>query len=324
MRTSNSPNLNLHLQVMLATRSILINSRSYKKKLPVLYIFLFFASASWILCNFTGSNLVEYEHKNWLTSLFTQSDYEENEDSSSKSQKNILDRVNNLTNKDFDGIDRFKIFEPVPNLCKGFERLGDKRQGESKNVCQVNKACGSSTCTVLSFGSNGQFDFEEDLIKNGCGCDIVVFDCTGDFQSPLNRIITHKLCLDSYQHGNYVDIETVFKKFRNIRILKIDIEGYEWELFSKLFELLSEKENRPYMILLELHIQSSFKDLSWSYKNEFISPQSIRSKRVKGGKSVAEMALLSQLWFNTSYRLLSIETNAYSRFAAELSLYRSV
>lgn len=256
--------------------------------------------------------------------FFTKSDFEQNEDSSSKSQKNILDRVNNLTNKDSDGIDRFKIFEQVPNSCKGFNRLGDKRPGESKNVCQVAKACGSFPCTVLSFGSNGQFDFEEDLIKNGCACDINVFDCTGDFKSPSNKISTHKLCLDSYTHGNYVDIETIFKKFENIRILKIDIEGYEWEIFSKLFELLSNKRERPYMILLELHIQSSFKNLSWSYKNELISSQNIRSKRVKGGKSAAEMALLSQLWVNTGYRLLSIEANAYSQFAAELSSYRSV
>ena len=106
--------------------------------------------------------------------------------------------------------------------------------------------------------------------------------------------------------------------------MKKIVEGYEWNFFSQLFPLLLNENRLPHMILLELHIQSSFKELSWSYKNEFISSQNIRSKRVHGGKSVAEMAILSQLWSNYGYRLLSIEHNAYSRFAAELSLYRAV
>mmetsp|Transcript_5770 Transcript_5770/g.16955 ORF Transcript_5770/g.16955 Transcript_5770/m.16955 type:complete len:307 (-) Transcript_5770:2983-3903(-) len=306
----------------MATKSKICNSLFHKRKgRYTIYVFIF---AAWVLYMLTKPSRIESEHQKWIFSLFTSSEFKENEVSNSNSQQNILDRVNNLTNKDSHGIDRFKIFESVPNSCTGFKRLGDKSPGESKNVCQVAKTCGSYPCTVLSFGSNGQFDFEEDLIKNGCMCDIVVYDCTGDFKSPLNKIKTHKLCLDSYSHSNYVDINSVFKKFKNIRILKIDIEGYEWEIFSQFFPLLWNEKRLPYMILLELHIQSSFKELSWSYKNEFISSQNIRSKRVHGGKSVAEMAILSQLWSNYGYRLLSIEQNAYSRFAAELSLYRAV
>jgi len=237
--------------------------------------------------------------------------------------QNILDRVNNLTNLECNGVDRLCIFQPVPHLCKGFTRLGDQEIGESKNVCKVSDACRSRPCTVLSFGSNGQFEFEEDLLRRGCECDIVVFDCTCEFKSSTSRISSQKFCLDSYSHGDYVDVFSIFSTFSNIRILKVDIEGWEGEIFSDLFSILSNKKQLPYVILLELHIQASFKELSWSYKNKFISSANIRSKRVQGGKSVAEMALLSQIWSAHGYRLLTIEPNAYSQFAAGISLYRA-
>lgn len=105
--------------------------------------------------------------------------------------------------------------------------------------------------------------------------------------------------------------------------MKIDIEGYEWEIFTNLFSLLFDENRLPYVILLELHIQTSFKELSWSYKNKMIPSTNMRSKRVQGGKSVAEMAILSQLFSLHGYRLLTIEPNAYSQFAAELSFYRA-
>ncbi|KAL4855471.1 hypothetical protein ACK3TF_004002 [Chlorella vulgaris] len=129
-----------------------------------------------------------------------------------------------------------------------------------------------SSCIVYSVGSNNQFDFEEAMLK--LGCSVHTFDCfsPGTPASLMEgRHFFHRVCSHaatvtalfdscSLGHVNYEKdgrvfqtLDTVLKAndHSHIDILKIDIEGYEFEVLSGLHLLNSCAF--PKQISMELH-----------------------------------------------------------------------
>ncbi|KAJ3198625.1 hypothetical protein HDU82_001181, partial [Entophlyctis luteolus] len=115
----------------------------------------------------------------------------------------------------------------------------------------------SNDCTIVSVGSKGWFSWELDMIKKTeAKCKIHVLDCTGDFVSPDPNIIMHKWCLGKDELINgliFKTWNTIISelKIKQVQLLKIDIEGWEWVVMP---ELLETAKVFPRQVAIEMHI----------------------------------------------------------------------
>ena len=89
------------------------------------------------------------------------------------------------------------------NYGGGAKRRQKFRDFERKWMCTNGGMIseGKNNCTVISMGSNGQFDFEADVVKR-TSCRVEVFDCTmtADQQVPdalTGRVRLHRVCIGS-------------------------------------------------------------------------------------------------------------------------------
>ncbi|KAI3432651.1 hypothetical protein D9Q98_004196 [Chlorella vulgaris] len=144
-------------------------------------------------------------------------------------------------------------------LCPLDAGLGNETQAAALVPADAPPATrNQSSCIVYSVGSNNQFDFEEAMLK--LGCSVHTFDCfsPGTPASLMEgRHFFHRVCLG---HVNYEKdgrvfqtLDTVLKANNHsyVDILKIDIEGYEFEVLSG-FHLLDSCAF-PAQISIELH-----------------------------------------------------------------------
>ncbi|KAI9346501.1 methyltransferase domain-containing protein [Obelidium mucronatum] len=111
-------------------------------------------------------------------------------------------------------------------------------------------------CNLLSIGSNGDFGWEEEMIKLTNGkCKVHTFDCTGSWTPPHELITFHNWCLgrDEVIDGRiYKSWNTIVSELHldHIDYMKMDIEGWEWVVIPQVFNgaiLL------PNQISIELH-----------------------------------------------------------------------
>jgi len=165
----------------------------------------------------------------------------------------------------------FELFAPTYECdAVKLKRIGSSGDG-GKWICEEDYLK-QDDCVVFSLGSNGQFDFEQSISKLSNGkCKIHTFDCTGVWSDPTTTF--HPWCL---AYSDYVD-ETnnrIFKTFstiiRELKIdhvsyLKMDIEGYEWAVFSELFEKGTPLATLPRQISFELHVDN-ITNWGWSPK----------------------------------------------------------
>ena len=112
-------------------------------------------------------------------------------------------------------------------------------------------------CTIFSIGSNGDWSFEEDILKR-TKCVVETFDCTVKGAQAVvpeellntGRLHLHKLCLgnplSSVQGSNlqYRDLFYLAKYTNHTRIdvLKMDIEGFEYAVFNNLLDISDKPE----------------------------------------------------------------------------------
>lgn len=99
--------------------------------------------------------------------------------------------------------------------------------------------------TPVVFCDQGDYAFEMDAMRN-TPCEIHTFDCTYDGQDQGPRHHYHKLCLgDSPSLGmpesaifkTYTDIlAQLDHRHTKIDVLKVDIEGYEFQALAGLLE----------------------------------------------------------------------------------------
>lgn len=193
---------------------------------------------------------------------------------------------------------------------KGMTRYGSEADG-GKLVCTDN-AFQEDGCTIISLGSNNQFDFEEAIV-NRTKCVVHTFDCTLKqapvFQHP--NVQFHNVCV-----GRPVDHDMSFNtkplselmvelKIPRITYLKMDIEGFEWEVFRDLFFNVSP-EKWPQEMSFELHFQAHTSRIVWF-------------KRLK---SVQEVSMLVTLMMERGYRLIAKESNPICEQCLEFVAFR--
>jgi hypothetical protein len=156
---------------------------------------------------------------------------------------------------------RYEMFGPIGGCRDGLKKYGSKTDGH-KWLCGVDATLQQDGCVIYSIGSNNEFDFEESMLRS-TACDIHTFDCTVVPElkriqgNTKNRVKFHKWCLSDRnfkdENGNeFFTLPSVQAKLGHdkIDLLKMDIEGWEWGVYSgfKKFDKL------PYQITTELHL----------------------------------------------------------------------
>jgi hypothetical protein len=179
------------------------------------------------------------------------------------------------------------LYEPLYN-CHNRQRFGRVGDG-GKWVCNLDRIIRGredglpSKCVVYSFGSNGEISFEEDLLAASQGfCDVHIFDPVLESVLGNNRYFNGPEATDLQANRNvpHVTWHTVGLGARNedvestrfgkmhlerlstimeslghpwIDVLKIDVEGYEWDIF--LDDILANAgASLPFgQLLIELH-----------------------------------------------------------------------
>jgi hypothetical protein len=178
------------------------------------------------------------------------------------------------------------LYEPLYN-CHNRQRLGRVGDG-GKWICNLDRiirgdAALPPTCTVYSFGSNGEISFEEDLLlASRPGCEVHIFDPVLDSVLANNRyfngpgatdlaasrnvphITWHTVGLgardgdvDSTRYGkmHLQRLATIMASLGHswVDVLKVDVEGYEWDIFLEDI-LASGGGPLPFgQLLIELH-----------------------------------------------------------------------
>ena len=135
------------------------------------------------------------------------------------------------------------LFSPDYNCPYGKSRHGRVGDG-GKWICGARKFLSKPGCVIYSLGSNAETSFETDVAYE-TECEIHVFDPT---QSSVPMPMTHRAGHENFHRyaiGNPVQsggnwetksLDAVMKSFGHswIDVLKMDIEGGEWEFLDYL------------------------------------------------------------------------------------------
>lgn len=150
-------------------------------------------------------------------------------------------------NKSFLGDVRFvwDLFYPDYNCPYGKSRHGRVGDG-GKWVCGAARFLSKPGCVIYSLGSNAETSFETDMALE-TECDIHVFDPTLSSVPMPSTLRSGNKNFHTYAIGNPTQnstwetksLDTVMKDFGHswIDVLKMDIEGGEWEFLDYLFDL---------------------------------------------------------------------------------------
>lgn len=152
----------------------------------------------------------------------------------------------------------------IPNaVCADIQRVGSIGDG-GKWVCGLShlqqlKIMGIRKCVIYSYGVSFDSTFEAEL-HNRAGCEVHAFDPTvGGIAGRSNGIAFHKhgLASSSGKTKDFMMVESLQDAMHRlghayVDILKVDVEGAEWEVFAKL---LSDMPRFPLFgqLLIELH-----------------------------------------------------------------------
>jgi len=148
-------------------------------------------------------------------------------------------------------------YESTYECTMGEDRIGHAGWDDGgKWICGMSNLLQRPNCIVYSMGSNGQHDFEDDIMMN-TNCEIHTFDM-GDFSSVFNgtRIIYHQSKIGDGT-GDTKSISQWMKELGHdhIDVLKTDIEMAEFPAY----EDLAKQDPQPWIgqILVEVHLAPS-------------------------------------------------------------------
>lgn len=211
------------------------------------------------------------------------------------------------------------LYEPL-YTCPDLELIGNFHDGV-KWVCGIRKM--SKDCIVYSFGSNGDDQFESDILKK-TSCDVFTFDPTLSLEKErmLSRSVRknfRKVGLASYDgvmeiggiERKVQSLKTIMKDLNHMRIdiLKMDIEGAEYDFFK---ELNSSGFPDIGQILVEVHAFRYLQELNKHGNVEEI-PSKLRL-RLHGLFQVLETAgfrlfhkEVNVLWSRPQYSNMGVE-----------------
>ena len=190
----------------------------------------------------------------------------------------------------------------------------------SKFVCgiEVLSRLGAK-CIIYSVGSNNDFSFESSMVRQ-TQCQIHTFDCNVAPRVPptlASRVIFHRWCfgaatqnLTASGRGARVQFKTWDATLEelghaNVDLLKLDIEGYEWDVFDAM---IRSSAPLPFQIATELHLTAFWDSarLWWA------------GRRLTAG----EVALWARRFFDLGYRVVKRSDNPHWPQATEVTLVR--
>ena len=150
---------------------------------------------------------------------------------------------------------QLSVMGPMGPTCQNLEIYGSG-DGE-KRACGLRNA---TDCTVISIGSNNQWDFEE-AVFDQLNCTVATFDCTAGAQVPsriASRTRFYPICIsgwDRVDENNRVylawpSLMRLINAQKAPDYLKMDIEGGEYEALATM---LKEGFLMPRQVAFEIH-----------------------------------------------------------------------
>jgi len=147
-------------------------------------------------------------------------------------------------------------YESTYECTMGEDRIGHAGWDDGgKWICGMSNLLQRPNCVIYSMGSNGQHDFEDDLLAN-TKCEIHTFDMD-DFSKVFNgtRVHFHKSKIGNGKGGTK-SISQWMKELGHdhLDVLKTDIEMAEYDAY----EDLAKQDPQPWIgqILMEMHLNS--------------------------------------------------------------------
>jgi hypothetical protein len=179
--------------------------------------------------------------------------------------------------------------EADKSLC-GFPR----RDGHSSS--QVSAALRQRGCRIYSLGSNNEWGFEAQMLRD-TACDIYTFDCTTDPKIPANLANSGRHFFYPWCVGNGKKMpkhswmakrmeqlgrsDSVARTYANVTgslghktvdLLKMDIEGYEWGVFGTMLQdhhkqllgiqPLGHEQEAPYILPFQIAYEQHMGDVN--------------------------------------------------------------
>ena len=242
-------------------------------------------------------------------------------DLASKAQQTLWGAVNHS---------RFDI-APPSTRCDNKRRVGGEGDG-GKWICGIDNAPLLPGCIIYSLGSDYDFKLEEALIAS-TPCEVFTLDCTVNstnarFPKGLSpRIHFYPYCVggSNFERSTYhrsVGSLAAELGHGRITLLKADVEGAEWRVFSALYAdfLWGKVSNEapplllPDQILVEMHYgaYTSF----WQWPKQ-ASPH-------RAALSAGEMALTWLQLLEMGYVVVNREDNPLCNDCAEFTLVRAL
>lgn len=221
------------------------------------------------------------------------------------------------------GFALYDLFQPYincPGGKKSMRRLGDTGDG-GKWLCQ--DLLERDECVVFSLGSNGQYDFEEALLKE-TPCTIYTFDCTYDGISLGARHKYIKKCIGSMEKEGsdprFITLSNAVREVgvNKINLLKIDIEGYE---FDEIATWTIQDSWLPEQISIEVHHSEAIyaggsKDETSHYKVQDFSNLLWPAHHL----TLSDLALFFGHFGRLGYAIASREDNPFGTCCSEFLL----
>lgn len=158
------------------------------------------------------------------------------------------------------GLKRYDLFNPYLQCPDGnLTHLGPEGEG-GKFLCMTDELRAPG-CVIYSLGSRQEYDFEESVLEE-TPCEVHTFDCTVEGKSLGPRHFYHKICVgqaggpeDPQEKKDFMTFDGITAMLNHTRVdlLKIDIEGWEFDVLSGFKPSCS----LPLQIAMEVHFSSN-------------------------------------------------------------------
>jgi hypothetical protein len=130
-------------------------------------------------------------------------------------------------------------------------------------------------CDVLSVGGNDNWKFEQ-AVRNEMGCATHTFDCTLPSGKPKRKpkddnVNFYNNCIDGESHQDahgrqylsYMDMMEKANVTEAPKLFKIDVEGFEYDIFTQMINDQKKAHLLPQQITVELHWATRMTGQSW-------------------------------------------------------------
>jgi len=211
--------------------------------------------------------------------------------------------------------ERFSSLGPVVQCPKSLLKIFGTGDDE-KRFCDIFSSA-DDVCVFLSIGLGTSWGFELEVNKRFPECTIHTLDCTvGEVSVPdvlVSRTIFHRLCLarstfvdsNGWQFVDWRNLTTLLSLKSRPRMMKIDVEGYEWDLIP---DIVDSGYLAPYSFSVELHFQTPMR-LPWT--GRYKSPIEIGS-------------WMDYLFFHGGYMLTDRHDNVYCPVCSEIVITKLI